>query len=448
MIVSGGTAEETQLQGGAYVDMANVTYHAGDTAKIVSGYLQIFDSSGNEITVDDSGNSIAQSVGIAAATLPDTTKDVSSTALHASGIVADSDTSPSFVVTSDENGDVLIQESAACYVAGTRIRTPAGDVAIESLQVGADVVTARGDVRSVRWVCHRTIDCGRHPEVTKIWPVCISAGAMGEGLPARDLWVSPGHSLLIEGHLIQAANLVNGISVRQVPTHTVQYWHVELASHDVILAEGVPAETYLDTGNRSAFVDGGAFMDLHPDFSPKHWSDTCYPLALSGPEVTRARQLLLERLEQRGDYSVTDEPDAHLVADSARIEPLWLTPTRMAFLVPAACERIELRSRTWVPAHYQADSADQRTLGVCVFRLEVDGEVIPLEQCADGEGWHALERDRDGSAWCWTTGSGRLPARTRIVMVDVGGHARYRLIAHSHRSINPTLQRAARSTAA
>jgi len=448
LIVSGGTSEATQLQGGAYVDMANVTYQAGDTAKIVNGYLEIFDSSGNEITVDNSGDPIGQSVGVAAASSSENPGDLPLAALHANAIFADADTSPSFVVTSDGNGDVLIQEAAACYVAGTRIRTPAGDVAIESLQVGADVVTARGDVRSVRWVCHRTIDCGRHPEPKQIWPICISAGAMGDGLPSRDLWVSPGHSLLIEGHLIQAANLVNGITVRQVPTHAVQYWHVELASHDVILAEGVPAETYLDTGNRSAFVDGGAFLDLHPDFQPKHWSDTCYPLALSGPAVTRAKQLLLDRLKQRDGYSVTDDPDVHVVAEGARIEPIWLTPTRMVFLVPSASELIELRSRTWVPAHCLAESADERTLGVCVFRLQADGEVIPLEQCADGEGWHGFESAPDGSAWCWTTGSARLPAGTRIAMVDVGGHSQYRLTAHAHRSIEPTLQRTALSTAA
>jgi Hint domain len=94
-------------------------------------------------------------------------------------------------------------------------------------------------------------------------------------MPIRDLWVSPGHPLLVDGVLIQAQRLVNGASIAQIPFDRVQYWHVELDSHDIVLAEGLPAERYLDTGNRTAFTNGGAFLEAYPDFEPKYWAQTC-----------------------------------------------------------------------------------------------------------------------------------------------------------------------------
>ena len=85
----------------------------------------------------------------------------------------------------------------------------------------------------------------------------VMAGAFAHGSPRRDLWLSPRHAVAVEGALIPIVALLNGASVRQVRTSAVEYWHVELDAHDVIFAEGPPAETYLDNGNRAAFVNGG-----------------------------------------------------------------------------------------------------------------------------------------------------------------------------------------------
>jgi hypothetical protein len=113
-------------------------------------------------------------------------------------------------------------------------------------------------MRRVRWVGRRPVDCARHPVPATVWPVRIAAGALGSGRPLRDLWLSPDHALYFGGALIPARHLVNGKTIRQEPRNGVEYWHVELAQHDVLYADGVPAESYLDTGNRGAFADAGA----------------------------------------------------------------------------------------------------------------------------------------------------------------------------------------------
>ena len=116
------------------------------------------------------------------------------------------------------------------------------------------------------------------------------------------------------------------------PVFQVGYWHVELDSHDIILAERLPTESYLDIGNRTAFVNGGTFLDLHPDFRPKHWAETYVPLVLDGPEIGRARATLLARAEALG-YGIRAEADLHVIADGKRIEPVWPGKARAALIL-------------------------------------------------------------------------------------------------------------------
>ncbi len=95
-------------------------------------------------------------------------------------------------------------------------------------------------------------------------------------MPFADLWLSPEHCIVLDGVMIPVKELVNGRSIRHAPRATVTYWHVELTAHDVMLAEGLPAESYLDTGNRAAFTEDDVGMisgKVH------HWSDKCLPIA-------------------------------------------------------------------------------------------------------------------------------------------------------------------------
>ena len=136
--------------------------------------------------------------------------------------------------------------AVACYAAGTRIATPRGEVAIETLTVGDAVISAFGKITCVRWLGHRRIDYHTHP-------VRVRAGAFGAAQPVRDLILSPDHAVFIGGVLIPIRTLINGSSVVQETVEAITYFHLELPEHDVLFAEGLPAESYLDTGNRVLF---------------------------------------------------------------------------------------------------------------------------------------------------------------------------------------------------
>jgi hypothetical protein len=270
------------------------------------------------------------------------------------------------------------------------------------------------------------VDCAHHPQAEAVWPIRIEAGAFAPSVPTRDLWVSPGHSILVDGVLIQAEKLINDATIVQVPRESVEYWHVELDSHDVILAEGLTAESYLDTGNRAGFFNnGGAYVEAHPDFRPKHWAETCAPLVFQGAILQGVKTRLLERAQALG-YGLTADSDLHIVAAGERIEPLFCTEQRIAFVIPPGRQQIELRCRGFVPAHIDAASDDQRRLGVCVGRLQIDGVELPLDDAAAFEyGWHDFEVSSPQHLKRWPKESALLPDATRLVVIELAERSSY-----------------------
>ena len=200
----------------------------------------------------------------------------------------------------EDNGHVVIFPNVVCFASGTEIRTARGDVPVERLVIGDLVVTAGGATRPIRWLGSRTLDCRRHPRPADVMPVRIVAGAFGEDRPARDLWLSPGHSVCLDilGEvLIPASALVDGAAITQISVKEVTYWHVELESHDVILAEGLPAESYLEMGNRSFFSESGVLdltAALDAEMLRTH-EDFCRPYHASGILVDAVRSKLAIR---------------------------------------------------------------------------------------------------------------------------------------------------------
>lgn len=190
------------------------------------------------------------------------------------------------------SGSDVTVDAAPCFAAGTRIRTIHGDVSVEMLTIGDHVLMVNGRTSPIIWIGHRAVDCRRHPVPRRVWPVRLNAGAFGEDLPRHDLWLSPDHAVFVDGVLIPVRYLINGTTIAQVPVDTIEYYHVELPRHDVLLAEGLPAESYLDTGDRRNFANGGGTVALYPDFASRVWdAQGCAPLVVTGPllEVVRQR---------------------------------------------------------------------------------------------------------------------------------------------------------------
>src|SRR5262249_18154090 len=182
-----------------------------------------------------------------------------------------------------------------CYCRGTLIRTPKGERPVETLKIGDRVVTLSGNAPRIEWIGKRRFSGQFGIGREHVLPVCITAGAIADNVPRRDLWLSPNHALYLEGVLIEAKDLINGVSVYQADAvEAVEYFHLELASHDVILAEGAVAETYIDDDNRGLFHNAHEYWAAHPDEvrAPARY---CAPRHEAGFEVERARRLLAER---------------------------------------------------------------------------------------------------------------------------------------------------------
>ncbi len=316
--------------------------------------------------------------------------------------------------------DIPFGLEAACFAEGTAIATPTGEVAVEDLRVGDMAITASGASRSILWIGQSTMRPAKHPRPHEVNPVRIRRGAFGENLPVRDLVLSPGHAVYIDGVLIPAGLLVNGATIVQEEAETIRYFHVELDSHDVILAAGLPCESYLDDGNRSAFANGGEAVELYGRLDPKSWEDACAPWVGAGPQLDEVRRALHAQAEQIG-WMRSDEADLHLIVDGVTLAPLQVQGHRAWFQVPA-CAELTLGSNTGVLAQVMPGLSDLRCLGVAVGELRINGEALALDGPAFGAGFHALETQGE-HAWRWTDGQGTLAlALDAPAVIEVGLH--------------------------
>lgn len=152
----------------------------------------------------------------------------------------------------------------ACVVRGTSIRTPAGEVAVETLSIGDAVVTAEGLSRPVKWIGRRGYAKAFIRRNPKIAPILIRRGALGEGAPASDLAVSPEHGIYVDGALVPAKLLVNGDTIRPaLDVESVEYFHVELETPDVLWTNGARTESYVNHGNRRMFANWAEYVERY-----------------------------------------------------------------------------------------------------------------------------------------------------------------------------------------
>ncbi|NDW04559.1 Hint domain-containing protein [Jiella pacifica] len=185
---------------------------------------------------------------------------------------------------------------AFCFAQGTLIRTQRGDVPVQALAKGDIAVTASGTEREITWIGRRTLSL--NGEMAHMAPVRVRANAFGAGVPERDVFLSPGHPVLVRHNgaevLVPVMNLINGTTIERTSLESVTYWHVELDQHDVLLADGLPAESFFDMGSRAWFENDLDDVLANPDLVPAGQHGRCREVAIDGPLVEAERKRLAD----------------------------------------------------------------------------------------------------------------------------------------------------------
>jgi hypothetical protein len=187
-----------------------------------------------------------------------------------------------------------ITETAG-YLQGTGILTERGEVGAEDLRIGDLAVTASGGLRAIKWIGRRSYSARFARNNPDLVPIRFKAGSLADNVPARDLLVSPHHAMFLDDVLVPAEQLVNGATiVRETPTQDIHYFHIELDSHDVLIAEGAPSESFVDDASRAMFENAREFHAFYPEAGPPE-ALYCAPRVESGHCLDRIRRRLAAR---------------------------------------------------------------------------------------------------------------------------------------------------------
>ena len=296
--------------------------------------------------------------------------------------------------------------TTACYLEGTLLLTEAGSVAVEDLQIGDVVATIEGP-QPIRWIGKRAylarLINQHHRDA--LMPIRFSAGALGENVPVRDLFVSPEHMMMLDGVLVAAHNLVNGTTItRHDDLEVVKYFHIELPQHSVMFAEGAASESYLDTGNRNMFSNVLEYAELG---LPVGDTEPCLPVVSEGPALVAIRSQLAARAEACG-FGATLDADLHLLVDGSAVYPSAVERGTYSFDIARPTSDIRIVSRSVVPADIDPACADRRRLGVALAGLSISGGGLAVDMLAGEsrlvDGFHPTEGQSR-----WTNGNAGLP---------------------------------------
>lgn len=210
-----------------------------------------------------------------------------------------------------------------CFLKGTRIATATGEIRIEDLRIGDMIPTVFGGMRPIEWIgrMRRTRSDERKPWVEDARPVRISRSALAPNVPSADLFVTRGHALLIDGMLVPAEHLINGTTISldaAAQHHELEFYHLKLASHDVIYAEGAPCESLLRVDETMS--NSSLYLRKHGETQDEH----CAPIVgnglraqimtevkglLSPSQGERQLELIRARLDARAAALAAQRPE-------------------------------------------------------------------------------------------------------------------------------------------
>ncbi|WP_281701031.1 Hint domain-containing protein [Acetobacter malorum] len=326
-------------------------------------------------------------------------------------------------LSSNSDGTMVI----TCFLSGSMIRTANGDIAVEDLQIGDQIIAFdwkknKNVARSVVWAgkAHATVQAGL-PLDEAGYPVRILKNAISKGVPYKDMLITAEHCLFFEGNFVPARMLVNGRSIFYDTSITsYDYYHVETEEHSVITADGMLTESYLDTGNRASFRQDTKIASLHATGTLNWQNDAAAPLCVDRKFV----EALFRSLETQGKKvancqtpaasgTLTHNPDLHLVLkNGAVIRPIRQDGQNYSFMIPAGVDSVRILSRTSRPSDVVGPFVDDRRyLGVAVGAIHfMNGKKqTQITAHLDGtvhEGWHEASSDAN---YIWTKGNALLP---------------------------------------
>ncbi len=309
---------------------------------------------------------------------------------------------PGVSIVSDGYGGALITlgDDMPCFARGTRVLTPSGYRPVEAFEPGDAVVTRDGVARPIRWIGRRTMDLDEQDDQ----PIRFAPGSIGRGVPARPVMLSHLHAVFLDGVLVPALHLVNGATIRRDVQGAVTYYHIELDRHDIVLAEGMPVETYLDNGNRGQLYEERGVR--------AHCATACARLVTGGAQLARIRRRL-HNLALEAGYSLTYDAGLRGAAAATSLLPRIAMRRRRRiarFTLPAGAETLALAARAATPADTDPDSEDRRMLGVCLGRVTAGAGL--------GAGWLPRAAADEGQ---WMAGRAELtvPPGMRTITLEL-----------------------------
>ncbi|GBQ52581.1 Hint domain-containing protein [Novacetimonas hansenii] len=327
------------------------------------------------------------------------------------------------VAESGDTGTVIV-----CFLSGTMIQTPTGDIAVEALQVGDainifDCSVPAGTTRNIVWAGHHKAVVRPHlPDDEAGYPVRIVKDAITDGVPYKDMLITAEHCLFFDGKFVPVRMLVNGRSIFYDKSITsYDYYHIETAQHSVIMADGMLSESYLDTGNRRNFHQAGNVVRIGS--SPRNWADdAAAPLAVNRDFVEPLFHRIGERAIASGHAPRSEPPivetnaDLHLVTKTGAVLRTMREANGHAFfMIPPGIEEVRIMSRTGRPSDMVGPYVDDRRhLGVLVRSIKLfEGNIarpVTSHLAPDAPaGWHDGGYMPCKEPCRWTDGQATLP---------------------------------------
>jgi hypothetical protein len=438
-LASGASTGTLTGLGSRYTDFAQITIDAGAAwtvqGTIETGETVAFAGVGSYLHLDNPGSVDGSVTNFAFGDTIDL-KDVSAASVgYTGGLLTfkyDNGDPGSFALSLTNPGGLHVTTSSdgteigvLCFCANTRILTPSGECPVQELAVGDLVTTWRGEARRIAWIGVGKVLATRARR-NAATPVIVRKGALAPNMPHHDLRVTKGHAFYLDGALIPVEFLVNHRSIHwDDHAREVKLYHVELSSHDVLVANGAPAESYRDDGNRWLFQNANSGWSLPPQ-------EPCAPVLTGGPVVDTVWRRLLERAGPRRGLPLTEDADLHLLVDGRRLDLTAQADNAYICRLAAVPSVLRIVSRAAVPAEFGL-ARDPRVLGVAVRRLVVrQGPEFSATEASDArltDGFHAFEPD---NGFRWTDGDAAIPTELFAgftgpldLILHIGGTVRY-----------------------